>query len=65
MKKIIAFIPVLFLYLCSKVFLFLNLSIIELSFYTYCPIGIFYMYLVSTIYMNMLKDWSGIKLFNV
>lgn len=65
MKKIIAFIPVLFLYLCSKVFLFLNLSIIELSFDTYYPMGIFYMYLVSTIYMNMLKDWSGLKLFNV
>ena len=65
MKKIIAFIPVLFLYLCSKVFLFLNMTIIELSFDTYYPMGIFYMYLVSTIYMNMLKDWSCLKLFNV
>lgn len=65
MKKIIAFIPVLFLYLCSKVFLYLNMAIIELSFYTHYPMGIFYMYIVSTIYMNMLKDWSGIKLFNV
>lgn len=65
MKKIISFIPVFLLYLCSKLFLFLDLTIIELSFQTYYPISIFYMYIISTIYMDMLKDWSGINLFNV